>query len=203
MLSPLKYLLGAVILYFILYYGLMAACRQSLFRWISRIALVLYCFFIVWITLTGRESAGEREYELRFLWTYKHAIMDNAWDLFYEGILNIALFIPFGMLLHASARRWGWLYSLVFVVLAAAVCSGSVEVMQFSYKLGLCELDDVMHNTLGALIGWGIFLSFKGVIRIGRRTVLNRKKIAVGLMPLGMTAVLLYLFSRVMHYFNG
>lgn len=53
------------------------------------------------------------------------------------------------------------------------VClSVSIEVQQFVYKKGFSELDDVMHNTLGGMIGYGMYTFMRyGFERLSKRRV--------------------------------
>ena len=65
--------------------------------------------------------------------------------------LNILLFVPFGYLLPQlwkRADRW-WK-----VVLCGFVLSLGIELIQMVTHLGMFDLDDLMNNTLGALLGW-------------------------------------------------
>ena len=41
--------------------------------------------------------------------------------------------------------------------LASLSLSIMIELLQFILKRGLCETDDVIHNVLGAAIGFGIY----------------------------------------------
>lgn len=40
--------------------------------------------------------------------------------------------------------------------MTALVLSVFIELSQFIFNLGWCEVDDVISNTLGAMIGWGV-----------------------------------------------
>lgn len=65
--------------------------------------------------------------------------------------LNILLFVPFGYLLPLlwkRADRW-WK-----VVLCGFVLSLGIELIQMVTHLGMFDLDDLMNNSLGALLGW-------------------------------------------------
>ena len=47
-----------------------------------------------------------------------------------------------------------------------------IEAMQYFYNRGFAETDDVMHNTIGCLMGFGIYsLARYGYERIGKRSV--------------------------------
>ena len=42
------------------------------------------------------------------------------------------------------------------IVLSAIVLSFGIELIQLVFKLGLFEFDDIFHNVLGAMIGYGL-----------------------------------------------
>lgn len=65
-------------------------------------------------------------------------------------LLNILFFIPYGLLFP-----WKDDWKRVFVT--ALVLSIFIELSQFIFNLGWCEVDDVISNTLGAMIGYGIW----------------------------------------------
>ncbi len=46
--------------------------------------------------------------------------------------------------------RHGWLIALI----AGMGISVSIEMLQIVLKRGLAEVDDVMHNTAGCIVGW-------------------------------------------------
>lgn len=120
-------------------------------RWVL---FALYCLFIVWYTVLSRK-AGEPRADLRFMWSYKDLIAGKSTakaDVI-QNLQNIAFFIPFGLLL--SLKKW-------WKVLLTALCfSATVEACQYMFALGLCELDDVISNTFGAMIGYWIWIGLK------------------------------------------
>ena len=82
---------------------------------------------------------------LELFWSWKQ------WDLQKELILiNVAVFIPVGII---TGRLWEWKGFLATVGFSIAI-----EVIQLITARGLCEFDDVLHNTIGAFIGVGIVM---------------------------------------------
>ncbi len=73
-------------------------------------------------------------------------------------VANIGLFIPFGFLFPICVRKINDKYT----VLAGAILSLTIEVIQIFVKRGT-DIDDVMLNTAGVLIGWGMFYCKKKV----------------------------------------
>ena len=74
---------------------------------------------------------------------------------------NVALFLPFGMLLPLLYRR----RSIVSVLLAALIASASIELIQHGERrFGIArtsDVDDVILNVSGALIGFLLVLPFR------------------------------------------
>ena len=83
---------------------------------------------------------------------------------FKQITLNIILFIPFGFTLTAVLKEKG-VHNLRPVLIAGAVLSITVEVLQYITSRGYTELDDVINNTLGAVIGWWGYQQFTKRVR--------------------------------------
>jgi len=64
------------------------------------------------------------------------------------------VFIPIGLLLGCAFKQMTWWKAL----LIGCSISITVEALQFWFMKGFSEVDDVMHNTVGCFIGYGIFL---------------------------------------------
>ena len=73
-------------------------------------------------------------------------------------ILNILLYYPLGYLLPILFRK----LKPKHVILIGCLCSIATEATQYLLKMGWCETDDVIHNTLGTAIGaWVWYLQYK------------------------------------------
>ena len=114
---------------------------------------ISFCLFKVWYTIISRES-GVRRADLRFMWSYLELFSGNPhWkkDVL-QNLQNIAFFIPFGVLL--PTKKWK------VVLITAITFSAAIEIVQYVGGYGLAELDDVICNTLGAMIGFWISMVF-------------------------------------------
>ncbi len=109
-------------------------------RWLL---LIAYTGFILIQTLAFRGSNHGH---------LKLAIFDSYKDFFsiyttrMEIINNFWLFLPFGALLYLIFRR----KRVVFIATALSVI---IEISQYLFDIGYCETDDVISNTLGAILG--------------------------------------------------
>lgn len=124
--------------------------------------LAAYVLFVFYMTLLGRESGAQKS-NMQLFWSYRQLFVNRNITL--SVLENIVLFIPLGTLL---CLIWPHPAS----VLPAVVLTVFIESAQYFFRLGLCELDDVFGNTLGALVGWA-FAAF--VLTMGQRIRKKRK----------------------------
>ena len=121
-----------------------------------------YIAAVLWITLCSRIGEGHRGFLLPFH-SYVEILKGNRQFLL-ENIGNVILFIPLGVALKCSGvrdvKKTGFLVSLL------------IEVLQFTFALGTFECDDLIHNTLGAVIGAWCVGKIGGEIRLSWRVVL-------------------------------
>jgi glycopeptide antibiotics resistance protein len=64
----------------------------------------------------------------------------------------VVVFIPVGFLLGIAFKQMTWCKAL----LMGCGISVTIEALQLFLHRGFTETDDVMHNTFGCLIGYGI-----------------------------------------------
>lgn len=94
---------------------------------------------------------------------------DLGWPLGQGSIefaANVALFVPFGVLMTLAARRpWAG-------VVAALVLSAAVEFAQIAIPGRLASPRDVLANVLGAAVGAAIVMAVRGMRRhtVARRS---------------------------------
>lgn len=85
-----------------------------------------------------------------------------------EMLMNVFLFVPFGLTAPNVISRMKRLWPVVLTVVSALMLSVAIEFTQYYFHLGRCEVDDVIMNTLGATIGtvsW-LIVRFGAVDRI-------------------------------------
>lgn len=125
-----------------------------------RLLLFEYLFWIASVAVFFRATMKERMEALAPLETYR-AILEGE-DILPETILNVAVFIPIGLLLGCAFGRLKWWKVLAI----GGGFSLSIEVLQFVLKRGFAEFDDVFHNLLGCAIG---FLGYLALIHVVKR----------------------------------
>jgi len=80
--------------------------------------------------------------------------------LFRNIILNILLFVPFGLLLPLNTKKND---KVLKVVSIGFITSLLIEIIQYNTKFGIFEIDDVFNNTYGVLIGYGLYRVYKNI----------------------------------------
>lgn len=135
---------------FIAWKGLKTGLRYS-----ATLLLVEYIFLLFCSTVFFRTTSELRKYDFQPFWSYK-AKQEGRVDLLAENIMNVVVFIPVGLLLGIAFKQMTWLK----VLLIGCGISVTIESLQFFFMRGFSELDDVMHNTVGCLIGFLIVSGF-------------------------------------------
>lgn len=124
-----------------------------------------YIAAVLWITLFSRLGAETRSFLLPFH-SYVEILKGN-WKFLLENIGNVVLFIPLGAALSAVNKC-----DMKRVAGVGLLTSLLIETLQFTFALGTFECDDLIHNTLGVVIGAWCVGKIGGEIRLSWRVVL-------------------------------
>lgn len=135
-------------------------------RLIGGILLVLYLVLLVYSLLFARffgrdEAFSCYRYNLiplreivRFYTCWKQV---GALSAFLNLAGNLAGFIPLGFLLPAVSRRMN---SWVRILKTGFFLTLILEILQLVLRAGIFDVDDILLNTLGALVGYQIYWLF-------------------------------------------
>ena len=124
-------------------------------RYFVVLLLIEYTILMFCSTILFRTSCETRQYDFHPFWSYSRP------DLFVENIMNVVVFIPVGLLLGIAFKQVTWWKAL----LLGCGISITIESLQFFFTRGFSELDDVMHNTLGCLIGFGFMIILRIIFK--------------------------------------
>lgn len=109
---------------------------------INAILLVVYLIAILYMTLLFRSKVTIASY--RFFGRYGEFLSDRG--VREEIVNNIVLFVPFGSILYCIyPKRTGFIISIMLSII--------IEAIQYFTGTGFCELDDIISNGLGGIIG--------------------------------------------------
>lgn len=86
-------------------------------------------------------------------------------ESFRSFFMNIILFLPFGLSLPFALPDKFHKRNIIITIVFACVLSAAIEFLQYYYRLGRCETDDVIANTLGAAIGTLSYLLYLIILK--------------------------------------
>lgn len=94
------------------------------------------------------------------------AEFDTTLDLLINIIGNVALFIPSGVILPILYKRLDHFWK---VLAGGAFISLCIELLQLPISARASDIDDIILNTLGCAIGYGLFVWFKTLLSRRRK----------------------------------
>lgn len=116
---------------------------------VSGFCLLIALLMIFGTTVLTRASGEEVQWQIRLFWSWQLALAGNR-EMLQEILLNVLLLLPVGVLLPLTLRRrLSWRQGLLIGVLISAM----IELGQLFWRRGLFELDDILHNGVGCMLG--------------------------------------------------
>lgn len=106
-----------------------------------------YTVFLFFFTVFSRLPVDFFRFELIPLHSYYEAVVNNNLSILLDSLLNIALFIPMGFLakMKFHTLKHIWVYGMLTSLL--------IEVLQLILRRGYFEVDDIINNTVGFILG--------------------------------------------------
>lgn len=119
----------------------------------KKLFFAAYIFVVLWLTLINREF-GEHCANLTPFWEFANVIRNvERWFYVRQIIGNLVMLLPLGFMLPMLKEvTWKHILAVSFLF------SVGIEITQFVTGRGLMEFDDVFNNTVGAMIGYRIYL---------------------------------------------
>jgi glycopeptide antibiotics resistance protein len=154
---------------------------------------VLYLVLLVWVVLWKLDvpyiGGVWREVTLIPFWPGHEGGVKSPFEL----IVNVVLFVPFGLYLGAIAPSWPWWK-------VAAVIAGSsllLETAQYALAVGSSDITDVILNTAGGLAGLGLLALARR--RLGNRTASVMTRVLTIGSALIVIAVAIFIASPIQY----
>ncbi|SDN31579.1 Glycopeptide antibiotics resistance protein [Fictibacillus solisalsi] len=97
----------------------------------------------------------------------------DYWLIFKNIIGNVVLFFPLGFLpplIHRFFSKWGLMFFIGFGT------SSIIEVLQYCYAHRIFDIDDILLNGFGTMVGLGVFKFCALIYRIIENNILKRKR---------------------------
>ena len=120
--------------------------------------VAMLCYFLFFAENLDRNLERMYHYNLtpfkeifRF-WTYRDTL--NGWLVILNLVGNVAAFIPFGIFLPALFQKCRNVFFTVLLSMEFSLC---VEIIQLVSKVGIFDVDDIILNTAGGLLGFILY----------------------------------------------
>lgn len=131
------------------------------------ILLILYLAYLTYLTffshLYGRELTHRSVNYIPFATVIKYLTIVNSPAIITTNVLgNIVAFMPMGFLFPMASSK---LLRFKRTFFAIFIATATIEVMQYVAGVGVSDIDDIILNLLGGVIGYGLYL---GLNRIGK-----------------------------------
>lgn len=127
---------------------------EKQFPWgkiILSLMLVGYLFIVISATILRKAGSFRREYNLHLFRAWLEAWNNFSVKNWGNVLLNVALFAPLGVLLPLlwkKCRKW---YVTIPIGFGTSL---AIELVQLAISRGICDVDDLFANTLGAVLGF-------------------------------------------------
>ncbi|WP_170947979.1 VanZ family protein [Paenibacillus sp. 7516] len=125
----------------------------KLWQFIASFSLMGWLIMVMMLTTFSRGANYSGWVNLELFSGYVNAW--NQWSLseFQLIIFNMLMFAPLGFLLPLLGKKTRGFKSILIISLMITI---GIETFQMATGRGIFELDDILHNTLGSLAGYGL-----------------------------------------------
>lgn len=115
------------------------------------VLLVFYLYLMYGSTVfTRTPGTTTAAPQTDLFWSYREMLARHSWSYAKEIGLNILMFVPIGILYPLWRGKRCFFSSMA----VGFLCTCAIELMQYYFKCGLFEVDDIFNNTLGMFVGY-------------------------------------------------
>lgn len=119
---------------------------------IPLVLFFLYLAALLSVTLFVRIGSVQTDIQMEPFHKFREAMNTQKWEILQHNYQNVILFIPMGVLIPLINRHYFQKFSYAFF--AGMIVSACIETIQYLFQLGTCDIDDIIANTLGAVVGF-------------------------------------------------
>ena len=158
-------------------------------RNLTRILFAIYFLILVWILLFKMSFSLDELYKSRSIniIPFMGSVIVNGRIYINEIIDNILVFIPLGIYICMLKEDW----SILRKISVGFFISLGIEVLQFILAIGATDITDLLGNTLGGILGIGVFYLFSKVFKNKTNKIINILALIVTSLLVSMISILL------------
>ncbi len=138
---------------------------------LTLVLFVIYLLILTWLILFKLQFSIPDRSEGRVinLIPFLGSFDGSGVIRFAEIRVNILAFIPLGIYVCMLKSKWPF----VKKVLAIVALTLAFEIVQFLFAIGRADVTDVLSNTLGGIIGVGIYAVLSKVLKGSTNKIIN------------------------------
>ena len=155
--------------YFLVYRKLMKGTKKLKASKVGLWSIFLIYMIVVLGATIGDRVSGYESINLHLFSSYKDVYNNFSLGEWRNIILNILMFVPIGFMIPLIFKKCERCYITYLVGFGITLF---IEILQLVSKRGIFELDDIINNSLGCAIGYGIVMLF---ISLFKRKKVNQK----------------------------
>lgn len=140
--------------------------RKIILR-ISSILFIMYSCLMIWEVFLGpyRSYSGTRRYNIIPFKTIVDYFMNSEQYSFHVILINlvanIVAFIPLGFFVSLLFKRFKNIANMAIFSVLTISC---IEITQFIFNVGVFDIDDIILNSLGCIIGFAFYKIIKWIL---------------------------------------
>ena len=159
-------------------------------RNLTRILFAIYFLILVWILLFKMSFSLDELYKSRSinLIPFMGSVVVNGRIYINEIIDNILVFIPIGIYICMLKEDW----SILRKISVGFFISLGIEVLQFILAIGATDITDLIGNTLGGIIGIGVFYLFSKLFKNKTNKIINILALISTILLIVIISILLF-----------
>ena len=158
-------------------------------RNLTRILFAVYFLILVWILLFKMSFSLDELYKSRSIniIPFMGSVVVNGRIYINEIIDNILVFIPLGIYICMLKEDW----SILRKISVGFFISLGIEVLQFILAIGATDITDLLGNTLGGILGIGVFYLFSKLFKNKTNKIINTLALIATILLVSMISILL------------
>lgn len=140
--------------------------------WILLVVYLLTLSYFVFFSEYYGRTSGNSEYRYNLhLFREIKRFYEYRYELGFETVIinlvgNVLVFMPLGIILPVIQKRKA---SFLRIFLTSFSFSLVIETLQLLFRVGTFDVDDLLLNTLGGILGYGIYSLWKKVKKNSNR----------------------------------
>lgn len=158
-------------------------------RNLTSVLFIIYSCLLIWILLFKMSfSLNEIDHNRSInLIPFYGSVIANGKIYINEIINNILVFVPVGVYICMLKPDW----SFIKKVSVSFFLSFAIEVLQFVFAIGATDITDLIGNTLGGVIGIGVFYILAKIFNSKAINIINILALIATVLLVGMLSILL------------